>query len=56
MCIPGSFAILSEKSILKILGKEFNFQIQISIKLFLNAGLISFDHPVIKQTSNEQFF
>ena len=55
--------IISEKFTLIFLGKKFDFQFvnsilqfQSQIKLFSNAGLISFDHPVVKQTSNEQFF
>ena len=57
-----SLTIISEKFTLIFLGKKFDFQFvnsilqfQSQIKLFSNAGLISFDHPVIKQTSNEQF-
>ena len=34
---------------------NFNY-LQISIKLFIITGLIFFDYPVIKQTSNGQFF
>ena len=35
---------------------NFNFKFQLIQLLFSNAGLIFFDHPVVKQTSKEQFF
>ena len=34
---------------------NYNFNYQTSIKLFINASLNFFDHPVVKQTGNKQF-